>query len=296
MANKQVQMRSKENLYFTVLEFIKTYHRLPKHLGSKTKINYYVQRLKREGIILKKGYGVWEVIGVPKQVQMRYRYIRGHGLGFTIKLPNNLSNWHNREEYLVKNKITYHKLKYGVRIKLKDQKIWLMNRKIVIYLNKSFYAETPEDSQKYAIYDLGQLCISLGNLLNIDLSKPTFKIFRQHYAWIKNALAEQCNRNNEKVYCYYNQEGWLVIDNSKGLNELETIHPKTAVTDHSGVIIPIFNDYKDLKERTGEILLPSQTLEMINELSKAIEQQQELINSLIYKPEEKLKPRDSYFG
>jgi hypothetical protein len=260
----------KENFYFTIYSFISQHQKLPSNLLSKQALNYYVSRLKTGGFIQRKGYGVWEVLKPYKQVKITpmdskqvggkdriFTSIRGHGFTFRIRLPK-IKNWENRITYLQSHKINFKELNKHQRIIYKGHKVWLCNHSIVIYVpkNKDFFSNTAESSQKLAIYHLNNLLESLEHYLGAKFKingQYQFRVSKQHYAKIKDALAEQCNKDGVKVYCYYNGEGWLVIDNSKGLNELETTNRITSPKDMDKLIIPFMNDLKESYEKTGEI-------------------------------------------
>src|SRR4030043_1688677 len=69
---------------------------------SKQKGNYYIRRLKKEGLIVKIGYGVWEVRQEVKThlkhtTPLNKKSVRGHAFIWTIKIPEKLDiNWIER--------------------------------------------------------------------------------------------------------------------------------------------------------------------------------------------------------
>lgn len=261
----------KKDLYLTIFSYVENNQRLPQHLLPKTNLQFYVSRLKKEGFIQRKGYGVWEVLKPYNKYKLTPKVannIRGHGFVYKVKLPT-IKNWGNRITYLQQKKLKFTPLNGFQRISYKGYKIWLCNHSIIIYVpkNKDYFSNSASNSQKYAINDLNQLLESLEGYFGFSLKingQYHFKVSRQHYGKIKDALAIQCNRNNEKIYCYYNGEGWLVIDNSKGLNETETLHPVTATKDMDKIIIPFMNDLKESYEKTNELIKPSELLKMVN--------------------------------
>jgi hypothetical protein len=267
---QQLNNSPKNSVYLTIINYIKEHSKLPIHPRGFQYYNRYVQRLKEKGIIIKKGYGVWEVKELNKQLNNSPRIVRGHGYTFKIKLPK-IDRWNRRKDFLISKDIEYKEFKGFQSIVVNNNKIWLCNKSIVVYTpeDKSFYGETAEASERLVIYNLECVLKSLEVLLGVSLkinSKYQFKISKAHYGKIKDALAKQCNEQGTKVYCYYNGEGWLVIDNSLNLNELETIHPETSKKDMDRVIIPVFNDYKDILTKTGLIPLPSEIDNRINKL------------------------------
>ena len=263
------------DVYFSILSSIKENGKLPTHLYTKQNLNRYVQRLKRDKVIAKVGYGVWVLLKEPEQVNIipqDTRKIRGHSFTFTIRIPR-LANWSKRKEFLAKENIEYKDLGNYQRIIFRKHKIWLCSKSIVIYTPKdlSFYGITAFQSKNYALFNLESLITGLEGLFNCSFrfgSKYNFRISKQHYAKIKDALAEQYNKDKVKVSCYYNGEGWLVIDNSLGLNELETVHPKTSQADIDKGVIPFFNSLKQHIEATGEEPSYVKIMDMINEVVK----------------------------
>lgn len=259
----------KQDLYLIVYEYIKTYNRLPKYIGSKQNLNYYIQRLKKDSLIIKKGYGVWEVNNPPKQVKINHRCIRTHYIGVKIRIPT-IFNWQNREEYLKNKKIKYEKFKYNLRISINDNKIWLNNDSLTIYMGRNVFENTAQEGYNLVIYYLQQTLISLENLLNIDIKfngKYQFRVFRQHYGIINDNLAKQCNKEGLKIECYYNNERWLVIDNSLNLNETELTSAKTGIQDTDNLMQPFLNDIKDYYMKTGEVPLLSSIIKATSDLT-----------------------------
>jgi len=88
--------------------------------------------------------------------------------------------------------------------------------------------------------------------------KYCFKVSRQHYALVKNSLAEQYNRDGKKLQIYSNDGLWFVIDNSYNLNEVETVHPKTAVDDNTK-LQNFFNGLKEAENYTPQIMMKAVT-------------------------------------
>ena len=268
-----------DDFYFSVFSYIRDNGKLPKNNGSKQKINWYVQRLKKEGYISKLGYGVW---GIKKELTSKSlcpqdrskspRNIRSHGFSFKVRLPI-INSWEKRGEYLKSIGVPYKYNGYYHKIEFRGHKVWLCNKSIIIYYpsNKSYFTSSAESGKRLALYDLEQLLIGLENMLKCGLrinKHFNFRVSKQHYAKIKDVLAIQCNKEGVKVRCYYNGEGWLVIDNSFNLHELEADHPKTANVDMDKVILPVFNDYKNYYEITGQLPLPSMIMEMLDQIAK----------------------------
>jgi len=322
--NHTMVKKGKKNFYFSVCRHIKTYGKLPDLGISKQALQYYVNNLKRAGIITKLDYGVWSIdedkwqqflfrkevkitpkVGQPTDLEklITKHKIRGHGFVFTLKLPN-IRNWTNREQYLLKHKIHYKNIglyKKTQSILFRQHKIWLSKNSIVIYFpkDKSYFDATAKESKQYAIYQLKQLIIGIERLLSINLrihNKYEFRVSRQHFANINNTLAEQYNKAGKKLNIYNSKGLWFVIDNSFKLNEAETVNPKTSDKDMDKVVMPFFNDLKDHYDKTGESLTIGKILEAINGLVKLNVQRelQDFNNLNKLNKEDKLKPE--YFG
>lgn len=257
------------NLYLSVYNSIKAGLR-PSIISSqlnlkKQRLNYYITSLKQQGFIKKIGYGTWEILKpfdenkyklstwvAPHNMDtLKSDLVRGHAFMFTLKIPANLKNWTNRQDILTKQAIRFKPLKYGFvssgqRLDFKGRKVHLFNNSIIIYEKSSFIALTSKESKKYAIYHLLSFIKALERFLHADFkidAKYYFKVSRQHYSLIKNALAQQYDKENKKLYCYTSNGLWLVIDNSYNLHELETTNYKTSPDDNK-IVQDFFNDLK----------------------------------------------------
>ncbi len=250
---------------------------------SKQKLNYYLSSLKRAGFIKKIGYGVWEISSEfdEKKVKETTRltkyqptnikpdFVRGHGFQFKLKIPK-LRNWDKRQEILKKKNIEFRELTHlisrGQEIIIKGKKIWLTNKSIIIFEKSSYLTKTAKDARQYAIYDLFELVRGLETTLGANFrinKKYRFKVSRQHYALVKNALAKQYERDGKKLQVYSENGLWFVIDNSYNLHEAETVHPKTAVDDNTKVQ-NFFNGLKATENYTPQIMLKAVTLNAQN--------------------------------
>lgn len=251
----------------------------------KTTFQHYLNNLKRHGFITKISYGIWELsdeaisslkrsiitshvanqqdpkeVPITSQQNLSFFFsnpdsVRAHAFVFTVRLPLHLSNWNNkaRSKYLIQHNIAFSELKIGgggQRIIYKGKKVWLTDRSVVIYDRSSYLAETSSKAKSYAISKLLSLVKGLERLLSADFTERagrnyTFRVSRQHYALIKNALAKQYDADGKKLNVYSDQGLWFVIDNSFNLHEAETVHPETADTDN----IKIQNFFNSLKEQ-----------------------------------------------
>lgn len=241
---------------------------------NKKTLQYRLSTLKAQGIIKKIGYGVWEVVEqkeVSKSTQVasnqlvkssdlfKQDSVRGHAFMFHFELPQNLRNWEGRVELLTQAGIPFKQLRIfggGQQLIFKNRKIWLTDRSIIIYEKESFMAELASESQSKAISHFIGLLRSLERHLqaNFEISRSRFKVSRQHYALIKNALAKQYDDEGEKLACYTGEGLWFLIDNSFNLHEAETVHPKTGVPDNKKVQ-DFFNGIKAYEGFTPQFLM-----------------------------------------
>lgn len=269
-------------VYFYILEGLKSGKNpseLAKKLGfSKQRINKYISKLKQQGYIEKISYGVWKV---KKEVNLteggvvnltegigKKRFTsfpdstRGHAFMFKLQLPKDFRNWDRRESYLQEHNIPYEpyevaKVKRGQKLKIKDFTIYLTNSNIIFYTKESFYAENSTESKSLALSIFIDRVKTLENLLKANFSysgRYKFRVLRQHYALIKNALASQYNEEGKKLHVYTEKGLWLVIDNSFNLNELETLNRETADSDNKKVQ-DWFNGLKKYEGFTPEFLM-----------------------------------------
>lgn len=194
---------------------------------SKQNLNYYLRRLRNDGLIRKVGRGYWEVKKYAEHPLKRSKNIRGHAFIWSIKLDRHY-NW---EERLKKRGIKYKLIRGCIpRIIIKNRKIWLGKHTITIYEPHSFYGENAIKSRKYAVIGLLDILGILELKLEVSMKRLPFKPAREHYGLIKNDLAVQCNRKGEKIYVRDDLEGeWLWIDDSYALGELETGGKKAMI-------------------------------------------------------------------
>lgn len=123
--NKQVKKQEEVKFYFTVVDLLRegnSLREVASRLGiSKQLLNIRILPLKIDGIIIKKGYGVWDVnksrlkeFLEQKEVKKSdphapihiQNLIRGHAFIFTIKIPL-IDYWHDRKTFLEKEGIAY---------------------------------------------------------------------------------------------------------------------------------------------------------------------------------------------
>ena len=233
---------------------------------KKSKLNYYISTLKKQNYIKKIGYGVWEINKEldEKEVQQTSTVanlplkrleeddIRLHALIVTIKIKKNIRNWDERGKILLKNfpDLQPKPLKGGWGAVFKGLKIHLWNESIVIYQTKSFMGKIASKTQSYALSEIEGIIRSLENRLAspgaFRIGKGyKFKVSREHYAMVKNALARQYRKDGSKLNVYGLNGLWLLIDFSDRIDELEVVSNKKDNTIKTSEEVQSFwNDHK----------------------------------------------------
>jgi len=177
----QNQVRS-SNLNLCIIDSVRDSGKLPILKLSKTARQYYISRLKKDCILIKKGYGVWaineEVLKTKTsskssevgKAPLNIKLIRGHGFQFVLKIPC-LPKWDNRATFLSKHKIPYTTFPQGISFVFRDHKVWLCKDSIVVYFPdwKNYYESTLDKSKKSAVYYFLSLVTCLSNLFKADL-------------------------------------------------------------------------------------------------------------------------------
>ncbi len=246
---------------------------------SKQRLNYYLSSLKKRGLIRKVGYGIWEISAeysekevkkttqvTPNNLQSMKDFkpdsVRGHAFMFTLKIPEGLRNWKRREELLKEHGFKFKPLKIfggGQQMQFRGRKVWLTNKSLIIFEKSSFMAETSKESKKHAVDTFLRTVKAFERYIRANFTsggKYQFRVSRQHYSLIKNALAQQYDREGKKLQVYSGDGLWLLIDNSYNLHETETVHPKSAVEDNQKVQ-DFFNGIKKYEGFTPEFVVNS---------------------------------------
>jgi len=242
---KSKNLTPQKSFYLTILSLLKenkTPREIQKILNiSKQNLNYYLVKMKKRGSIIKQN-GIWKVV----KIQLRTpKKVRGHAFIWRVRIPKEIKGWNKRIEILKNNNITIKLVGIGntPRVIINNRKVWLGNKSIVIFEPESFYGENAIQSKKYAVLSLLTTLNAIEHKLGINLHPYQFKPSREHYGLIKNDLAIQCNRKKEKIYVRDDLEGgWLWIDDSHSLGELETGGKKALVRNIQ--VDKWFNDHK----------------------------------------------------
>lgn len=285
MTKKSKNSTGKNDFYQSIISYLKVSTNLTdlrKKLGiSKQSLNYYLCELKKNGLIVNKSSGLWEVVKESKN-STKYGsflpkdFIRGHAYVIEIKLPKNIPNWDKRIEILEKSKINYKlvgALKNTPRIKVMGRKVWLCNDHLRIFDRKdeSYYGNSAVEGRKQAFWTFYKIIGIIENKFGINLKPIEFEWKKEHYALIKNDLA--IDQNQKGVIWRISDESgeWLLIDDSleKG-GELENTGKEAFK-----VSPKLQNWWNDNKNHDFELTV-SKTLELFNEQSQIT---QNLINN-----------------
>jgi hypothetical protein len=145
---------------------------------------------------------------------------------------------------------------------IKGRKTWLTNNSVVIYDTGSYFAERAIEAKSDAVQSFLSIVKKLERLLHVELTVGgdyKFKVSRQHYALVKNALAQQYNEEGLKLQVRSEADNslWFLIDDSLGLDEAEGVHSKTGMSD-TNKVQNFFNGVKN----TG--ITPEFILEAMN--------------------------------
>jgi len=323
MKEVKKEQRSK-NFYLSILRRIQQGENpseISKSLKiSKQRLNYYLSTLKKAGCVRKIGYACWEYVKEfdPKEVKktvvigknsgggLKENEVRGHGFLFRLDLPENFRNWENREKILTKLGINFEPyyvggVKRGQRLSAQNTKVALTNKSILVNFPESYIRETATLAKRDAVAKFLRVIKHLERVLRAnfsDFGKYKFRVSRQHYSLIKNSLARQYlddQYSSKKLHVYSGRGLWLLIDNSYNLEELETVHNKTAVKDNLKVQ-DFFNGLDQVEGYTPQFVITAiaqntknlndyavhlkSHIESVQKLGSAVEELTEIVKDL----------------
>jgi len=172
----------------------------------------------------------------------------------TTKIKPNLIRLHGQEFNI---KILYQPSKYQKTVE-KSNTIFLDGHTIMLYKNsievyagegQSFFAEKAQKAFSDSLKYWNSFFVKLEDQLNLILVKPrcqNIRLVNQHFARINSKLQEHSVNEDYKVKIYGKEDGklWFVADDSYGLAEDETVHPKTSKNDRE-VVDKHLNDWRD---------------------------------------------------
>jgi len=221
---------------------------------SRSSIYEILNRLIRKEIIIKHGAGDYKLSSTGNacvgsvQITMRHPTpfiiaqsdtleVRGHGFRFLVKLPKN-RDWVKRRGFMQRSQIGFKAIPHGETVILRGHRVKLYNKSLDIYFAKgwSSYADTADNSWKNAIKELKLILSDFQKKFSFKLDRVEWRVCKQHYSLIKNALAKDYLKNREKLHVWA-EDGklWMLIDNSLNLEECETVHTQSARSDNQKV-------------------------------------------------------------
>lgn len=277
-----------KNFYLSIINYIKNGknpNQISKELQiSKQSLNYYIASLKRQGIIRKISYGVWQQVKELPQEEVKKSpqvashttdfsnlkpdMVRGHAFMFHLKIPK-IKNWDKRHEYMNKIGLKYstlNNLGNGQKFNFKGKNVHLKNNSIIIYDKNSYISLLASDSRSSAVYEYLTIIQALERLFNVKLTihkNYVFKVSREHYSLVKNCLAKQYDAEGKKLHVYNSKGLWMLIDNSFNLHETETVKTGEAVIDNEGI-----QSYLNSHKVTGFKVTPEYILHGFDNLSQ----------------------------
>lgn len=273
MAKKEVKqvktLTCHNNFYFSIFSYLKqglNPAKISEKLSiSKQKTNYYIRQLKNNGLIIKRGYGYWEILKEVKTLtvygnNLPKDYVRGHGFVWRLYFPKEIRGYDKRIERLQELDMHFKlvgALKNVPRIKVLGRKIWLCKDHIRIFEKKdaSFYGINAVEGRKKAFGEVLDIVRVIENKLGVSLKPLNIETAKEHYALIKNDLAIDQNKKGI-IWRISDQDGeWLLIDDSlEQGGELENIGKKSLVTNVQ--MQKWWNEHKETKfEVTPKFIL-----------------------------------------
>jgi hypothetical protein len=230
------EILKKNNMYHCVFcssSLINIHHLKPKKEGGGNEItniipicpnhHSYIHNFGINEQMKRKLDNYFIKIKTIKELIPKEGIIRGHA--FMWKVRFNKIDKINWREILSKKNIEYKeigKLKFP-SIVFNGKKIWLGKKNIIIFETNSFFGINSIESKKLAVFELLETIRELLEYFGIEQKNIKFTTRREHYSLIKNELANQCNKNGEKINVYNEKGYWFCIDDSYNLGEMETL-------------------------------------------------------------------------
>lgn len=199
----------------------------------------------------------------------------------TTEIKPNLIRLHGQEWNI---KILYQSPKYQEIVKksntifLDEHTICLHKNSIEVYAGegKSFFADKAQKAFSDSLKYWNSFFVKLENHLNVILIKPrcqNIRLVNQHFARVNSKLQEHSVEHDYKIKIYGKDDGklWFIADDSFGLAEDETVHPKTSKYDREEVDKHL-NDWRDNNPPVNSQLATaiSKTNESIQSMTKDV--------------------------
>jgi DNA-binding CsgD family transcriptional regulator len=195
------------------------------------------------------------------------------------------------------------------RIELDGQVVFCYRNSVEIYSNLSFFGKTPGECDSKSLSYWTHFFVRLEQSIKCILMKRdhmNISRVKAEYAETDNELAKTAIKEHDKVRVVGSDgKVWLLIDNSFGFKECETVHPKESKQDMQDVVQPFFNDlreneYVPLSEISKNLAIMSK---QITELSHAVRANASTINTILEvirpqsdDPHKFNEKRPDYFG
>lgn len=193
------------------------------------------------------------------------RETRAHAFEFVLKVRK-LQNWTReaRRAYLADKKYDFKSIQQGERVVINDCKVWLTNKSVIVWLPHSFFVRDAQTGYSYAVYEFERIISRVESMLAVSLrigGKYLFRVCKQEYALVNNALAKQYNKDRKKLYVWDQRDGfWAWVDDSGGSMDGQTGEFETgSIPGKRGVeaansVQRMFNSVKQTKMDMHDIL------------------------------------------
>ena len=254
-----------------------------KLLVSKQAISKRLRPWIKKGVVIKRGYGVWEVdetqlkkyakdLYKKSTIQLKLRSsnesqnfkentIRGHGFLFTLKFPRPMDDF-TRRKTLDVNGISWEEYQHPAfkaekKIVFTGWKCRMTKNTLMCWMDedRSIFSEDAEENLLEAIYRWKSECILKFEKMfkrSFKMKLPSgqqgynFRTGAQHHALIKNADAMMLRLEKKKVYVYGTDNGelWLLADYSGKVDEMEAVNKDTS-PNNANLMSRHYNSIKD---------------------------------------------------
>jgi len=245
-----------------------------------------LNRLRKRGYIERLDRGIWKVKKTSGVVTPSYpnEYYRLHSI--EVKLAINSSHhshikstiFNNMEFFNVRKTATGHYFDCIETLLLTKENLFIKYPKDFDITSDS-KGELYEKTNNYIIETIKKIQ-SRFKVQIYRKNKINYVFVKQHLAHVKNSVAERIDADNIKVCVYDDDDGKqrIIMDRSKGLAELECVHPDKAFDDSDRIDYVMDNikkgnledslEYLKRNCDTGEDLPNSQIIYMIGEITK----------------------------
>jgi hypothetical protein len=250
---------------------------------TKPRVSLIVKQLKNKSLIsygrfpqeTKGGGGHPGRVFASLSKQQNKHLIRLHGQVFSLKILNGSQVYDST-------------MKLNRVLEFESHKIQLFPKKLIVHSwpGLEFLGISSQEAHDRSLPYWKALFDRLEKRLNILIFKPGSTYIKEikagHYAEENNGLAQDLRNRRQALHLKGGDGlGWLITDMSKGMPELETIHPLFSKADMAA-IKPLFDDLR--------LNCPGMSFSLF----KA-----GLVEALRPQPapdSEKLKGKDTYFG